>query len=88
MRNFIDSLFSPILQMLSWINENISHLGTVVARGYNLNTWLGWVTVLGPGFSLLVQSMIASLVFLSVLYMIRTQSKILIWFKELIGRWV
>ena len=87
LRNFIDSLFNPVFSLLGTMKGNITEVGTVIARGYDLNTWFGWITILGTGFSAFLQSLIASLIFLTILYMIlRTNSRLIIWFKELIGR--
>lgn len=88
MRNLIDSLFEPAFQVLSWIKVSLTEVGAVAARGYDLSVWMGWITVLGDGFALFVTSAIASLIFLTILYNIKTQSRIFIWFKELIGRWL
>ncbi len=87
MRNFIDSLLNPVLQILSKIKESLLQTSTVAAAGYDLNAYFGWITLLGSGFSTLLMSLIGSLIFLTVLYMIRSQSRVIIWFKELIGRW-
>jgi hypothetical protein len=87
MFNFIDSLFAPAFEFMRWIKENLMQAGTVVARGYDLNVWLGWIKLLGPGFGLFITSLITSLIFLTILYNVKTISRVFILFKEWIGRW-
>lgn len=87
LRNFIDTIFDPIIRFLDWIQETLTRVGTVVAVGYDLNKWFGWIKLLGNGFVALLQSILASLIFLGFLYIIKTQSRFIIWLKEIFGRW-
>lgn len=87
MRNFIDSLFAPAFEFVDWIKSFLEQAGTVVAKGYDLNAHLGWIKLLGSGFTALMFSLIASLIFLTILHNVKTISRVFILFKEWIGRW-
>lgn len=88
MRNFIDSLFKPVFAFLQMIKDSLNNMSSVVAVGYDVSYHFAWVQVLGGGFVLLITSLIASIIFLTILYNIKTSSRLIIWLKELIGRWV
>lgn len=87
MTNLIDSLFDPVLQLIENMQNRISSIGTVAARGIDLDNYFGFLTILGPSWVGVMTSFLAALVFLTVLYMIKTQSRLYLWFKDLIKWW-
>ena len=87
MTNFIDSIFSPIIQLLDWMINKFSELGTITAKGVRLDDYFSVFTILGTAWTSVIISFITSLIFLFILYMIQKQSRVLLWFKDLIKWW-
>ena len=87
MTNLIDSLFDPVLTLLDNMQSRISNIGTIAARGIDLDNYFGFISILGPSWSGVISSFLAALLFLSVLYMIKTNSRLYLWFKDLIKWW-
>lgn len=87
MRNFIDSIFGPIIQFLALINEKLGEIGTVAARGLRLDDYFGVFAILGPAWTGVISSLLSSLFFLAVLYVIKHYSGVLLYLKDLIKWW-
>lgn len=87
MINLIDSIFNPVLTLIENMQNRIENIGTIAARGINLDNYFGFISILGPSWSGVISSFLAGLLFLTVLYMIKTNSRLYLWFKDLIKWW-
>ena len=87
MTNLIDSIFNPIFQMLDNMQSRLSNIGTISAKGLDLDNYFGFIYILGPSWSGVISSLLAALTFIAVLYIIKTNSRIYLWFKDLIKWW-
>lgn len=87
MTNFIDSLFSPILQFLDLMLGKLNDLSTVAAKGIRLDHYFGIFGIIGNEWTAVITSLISSLIFLYTLYMIQKYSRVLLWLKDLI-KWL
>lgn len=87
MRNLIDSIFDPIFSILDNMQSKIDSIGTIAAKGIDLDNYFGFITILGPSWSGVISSLLAALLFITILYTIKTNSRIYLWFKDLIKWW-
>lgn len=85
--HFVESLFSPILQFLDLMIGKLNGIAAVSAKGIRLDNYFGVFGVLGPSWARVINSLLASLIFLFILYMIQKYSGVLLWFKSLIKWW-
>lgn len=86
-RNFVDSIFNPISQFLDKMYDGIITVGRVSAKGIRLDDYFGFFAILGPEWTRVITSLIASIMFLFVLFMIQKYSRVLLWFKSLVKWW-
>ncbi|MED4600090.1 hypothetical protein P9314_05120 [Paenibacillus validus] len=87
MRNFIDSLFSPIIQFLDQCYAKLASVGTIAAKGIRLDHYFGFFSILGNEWTAVITSLITAFLFLYVLDNIQKISRVLLWFKALIKFW-
>lgn len=87
MINFIDSIFSPVIQFLQLMIDRLGGIGSIAAKGIRLDHYFGFFTVLGPAWTGVITSFLAALTFIFTLYMIQKYSRVLLWFKDLIKWW-
>lgn len=87
MINLIDSIFQPVLSFFDNMQSKLDSIGTVTARGIDLDNYFGVLNILGPSWSGVISSLLAAVTFLCVLYIIKTNSRIYLWFKNLIKWW-
>lgn len=87
MRNFVDSIFDPVIQFLQLMIDKLSGIGTVSAKGVRLDHYFGFFSILGPAWTGVISSLLVSLLFVGILYMIQKNSRVLLWFKDLIKWW-
>jgi hypothetical protein len=87
MTNLIDSLFEPVLTLLDNMQNRLSNIGTISAKGLDLDNYLGWFQVLGTSWIGVIGSLISGLFFIFILYSIKTNSRLYLWFKDLIKWW-
>lgn len=87
MNNFVDSIFAPVLQFLQLMIDRLSGIGTIAAKGVRLDHYLGFFSILGPAWTGVISSLLTALFFLFTLYVIQKNSRVLLWFKDLIKWW-
>jgi hypothetical protein len=87
MTNLIDSLFEPVLTLLDNMQNRISSIGTITGKGFDLDNYVGWFQVLGTSWIGVIGSLISGLFFIFILYSIKTNSRLYLWFKDLIKWW-
>lgn len=71
-RNMIDAIFSPPLTFLQLMHDNLTRVGTVLGRGINLNNYFGFFAYLPPAWQSVVQSALASVTLLAILFIVRS----------------
>lgn len=71
-KNFIDALFKPAITFLDLIIDLLAQAGSVVGRGISLSNYFGFFGYLPSSWQAVVQSAIASVVLLAILFLIRT----------------
>lgn len=87
MKKFIDSLFSPIVQMLDWMIEQLNSISLVAAKGVRLDHYFGLFNIIGPQWIGVIQALISAILFLYVLKLVKAQGSLIIWLKGLIKWW-
>lgn len=71
MKSFIDSLFNGPIQLLQQAISFLQGLANTAATGIRASDYLSWIGLLDPAFQRVVNSLLASLAFLAVLYIVR-----------------
>lgn len=87
MSNFVKNIFDPFIQFLNQSIVELNDMGTVAAKGIRLDNYFGVFGILGPEWASLISSLLASLVFLFVLYAIKQYTGVILWFKSLVKWW-
>lgn len=87
MSKFVENLFNPVIQFLDKCIGQLSYIGSVAAKGLRLDNYFGYFGILGPEWSRVISSLLASLTFLFILYTIQKYSRVLLWFKDLVKFW-
>jgi len=54
MRNFIDTIFAPVLAWLTGIYDALDSMRVSTARPIDFNNYFGWFGLLGPSWTLLI----------------------------------
>ncbi len=71
-RNMIDSIFEPPLAFLRMGIQYLSQVGDVAGRGISLNKYLAFFNYLPSSFQAVVNSLIASVVLLTILLIVKS----------------
>lgn len=87
MINLVNSMFRPILQFLQQMIDRLHGLGSVAAKGIRLDHYFGFFSILGPAWTGVISSFLASFLFIFVLYVLQKNSRVLLWLKDLIKWW-
>lgn len=70
-KNAIDSMFAPLDQFLQLIIDHLDTASLVTGHGINLNNYLGFFAYLPSSWQSVLQSLLASVGFLAVLFLVR-----------------
>lgn len=76
-----------MLQFLQMMIDRLGSVGTVAAKGVRLDNYFGFFSILGPAWTGVITSLLVSLMFIFTLYVIQKNSRLLLWFKDLIKWW-
>lgn len=87
MSKFVDSIFAPVLQFMQLMIDRLAGIGTVAAKGVRLDHYFGFFSILGEAWTGVISSLLISLLFIFTLYVIQKNSRVLLWFKDLIKWW-
>jgi len=85
--NFVDSIFDPVFQFLDMMSAKLGEIRHVAAKGIRLDDYFGIFGILGPEWAGVINSLLAALLFLFILFVIQKNSGVLLWFKSLIKWW-
>jgi hypothetical protein len=69
------------------MQDKLDEIGTIAAKGLDLDNYFGYFTILGPSWMGVIASLLISFLFLFILYQIKTNSRLFLWFKDLIKWW-
>lgn len=72
MRDIADTIFGPIIQILTQAYSYLSNVALVAARGLNLDNFLGPFAALGSPWVILIKSFISALVLVAVVIAVKT----------------
>lgn len=87
MRNFIDTLFYPLLNWLNGIYTNLSSLSVPLSHPLDIKKYLGIFSILGPGWvSFIVNICLMAFIYM-VCFMIVAQQGLFVKFKNTIKWW-
>lgn len=70
-RNFIDSIFAAPVAFLQLIIDTLDGVSLVAGRGINMNNYFGFFGYLPASWRAVVQSLLAMIVLLGMLWVIR-----------------
>lgn len=70
-RNFFDTIFGPPTAFLELTFDMINKAGTVAGKGINLGNYFSFFGYLPQSWQNVVQSALASVVLLAILYLVR-----------------
>lgn len=85
--DIVDSILGPVQSLLEAAISYLVNIQLVAARGIDLNYYLGWVGVMGPGWAALVMSVIASLFLLATVFVSRSVYNLYLGFKHGVKWW-
>lgn len=86
-RNFIDSLFAPVLSFLQLLRDVLNDVGSVVGKGINLNNYFSFFGYLPQEWQMVVQSALASITLIALLFLVRSIWNVYLKTKESIKFW-
>jgi len=86
-QRIIDTIFDPIIQILATARDYLDQAAIVVARGLNLDYYLGPVAMLGWEWKALISSVIASAFLLLIVVVARKAYGMYLALKEGVKWW-
>lgn len=87
MRNFIDTIFGPVLEWLNGISDAMRDLSLPVARPLDPNRYFGYFSFLGPNWVTLITTIMTLGFIYLLVYFIVNNMGLLIKFKDMIKWW-
>lgn len=70
-KNFIDSIFNAPLSFLNLIIDTLNNVSLVAGKGINLNNYFGFFGYLPTAWQSLMHSIMGSVVFLALLFVVK-----------------
>lgn len=67
--------------------DKLNDIALVASKGIKLDNYFSYFNLLGPEWSGVIISLLASITFLLILFLIKNYSGVLLWFKNLIKWW-
>jgi hypothetical protein len=87
MKQLVDTILGPITTLLQNALHYLGQVSLVAGRGLNLNYFLGPVVMLGPGWQMLIGSVVASAFLLLALLIVRKTFDLYLAFKQGVQWW-
>lgn len=70
-RNFIDSIFAPPISFLQMCLDYLNSIALIAGHGINLNNYFGVFAYLPTAFQSVINSLLASIIFLAILQLVK-----------------
>ena len=86
-QRIIDSIFNPVIQILTVARDRLDHISMVAARGLNVDYYLGPISMLGPEWRTLIGSIIASAFMIVIVLLARRAYALYLALKEGVKWW-
>lgn len=86
-KNLIDNIFSFPESLLRMASDKLSAAGAVVAQGINISDWLAPISILGPNWIKVVNSLLAGATFVLTIWIAKKIYHIYLQFKEGVRWW-
>lgn len=87
MRNFIDTIFGPVLAWLTSAYNDIHSMRVAQARPIDFNNYFGWFGLLGPSWTLLVMNICLFGFIYFIVFIVVSQEGLYQKFKNAIKWW-
>ncbi|AHM67482.1 hypothetical protein PPSQR21_038440 [Paenibacillus polymyxa SQR-21] len=87
MRNFVDSIFGPILGWLNGIAVSLSDLSVPLSRPLNFSKYFGYFSFLGSTWMTFITTCCTLAFIYLIVYIIKTQWGLILHVKDLIKWW-
>lgn len=84
---FLQLLFRGPEQLLGSVVQWLNQASSVTAAGINLSNYVSWVGLLGPAWVKVINSLLASLTLIGVLFAARAVYRLYLSFKQGIKWW-
>lgn len=82
LKGFVDTIFGPPKTILQNGVNYLDEISMIAGKGISLNNYLGFVYYLPPSLQTVVNSLISSIILLSILLLIRTIASLYFNIKE------
>lgn len=86
-KNLIDNIFSLPESILRIANDKLSEAGTVVGQGINISNWLAPISILGPEWTKVINSLLAGATFVLTIWIAKKIYHVYLQFKEGVRWW-
>ncbi|KLU61841.1 hypothetical protein CEB3_c17590 [Peptococcaceae bacterium CEB3] len=87
MHSIVDSIIGPIISLLQNALNYLGQVSLVAGRGLNLDYFLGPIVLMGPGWQMLIGSIVASAFLLLVVLIVRKSYDMYLAFKTGVKWW-
>ncbi len=87
MRDFVDSLFNPILHWLGLLHSSLYDLSVPMSRPLNFSKYFGYFSFLGPTWMTFITTCCTLAFVYLIVYVIKTQWGLIVHVKDLIKWW-
>lgn len=87
MISFIDSVMNPPIQFLQLVISYLNQAALVAGSGVNLADYVSWIGLLGPAWTRVLNSILASFALILVIFVAQKLYKLYLAFKEGILWW-
>jgi hypothetical protein len=86
-KNFLDAIFLPPITFLNMINEYLSSISLIAGKGINLNQYLGFFSYLPGSLQSVINSLLASILFIALLQLVVVIMRMYYAIKEAVKWW-
>lgn len=86
-KNLIDNIFSLPESILRFAKEKLTAAGSVVAQGLDISAWLSPISILGPSWTKVINSLLAGATLVLTLWVAKKIYHLYLQFKEGVRWW-
>jgi hypothetical protein len=87
LRDFVDTIFNPPIEILNNAVTYLDRISMIAGKGINLNNYLSFMNYLPASFQMVVNSLLASVIFLAILQIVRAIVSLYFSIKEGVKWW-